>query len=100
MACPNSCRHTENTQPTRTKMKTSMLLGGDDDVVALALAQEQVAAEEQLGTGHGALGIGLAHVVDVDATLLDVLARLALGGGEAGVDEQVNEGHACAVELG
>ena len=48
-------------------------------VIALALAQQQVLAEKQVVACHRALRIVLTHVVEVNATLLDVLAGLSLG---------------------
>ena len=54
-------------------------LCGQDDVVALAFAQEQVLAEEQVFRGDGALETRLADVVQVSAAALDVFTRLAFG---------------------
>src|SRR5690606_9572247 len=68
-------------------------------VVAFAFAQEDVLAEEQVGGGErtgGGGGVAL-DVVHVNAAGLDVLARGALGGSEAGVHEQFGQRDAGTV---
>lgn len=53
------------------------LFRGDHDVVLLALAQQDVFAEEQIVRGHRPGCAGLADVVEVHAAAFDVLSRLA-----------------------
>ena len=66
----------------------------DDCVGPLAFAQEDILAEVQVGGRDGPSDLGDADVVQVDAAALDILARLALGRGEAGVDEEIGDRHA------
>ena len=57
-------------------------------------------AEEQIVQVHVALKISFAHVVDIHAAAFDVFSRLALRGGEAAVDEEVDDRGAGTLELG
>src|ERR1700722_5420091 len=106
-ACPNSCRHTENTQPTTTIKKheyicpdsaptkpskkagnlaRARLFHRDHHVVLLSLAQEHVLAEKQIACRHRPLKICFTDVVHVNAAAFDVLSRLPLGRAKSGMD--------------
>ena len=54
-------------------------------VLFAAFAQDDELAVDALVEGDGLPGIGDALVVEVEAAALDGPARVALGGGEAGV---------------
>lgn len=81
----------------RREMKSA---GGDDSVVLFAFAQEEMFAEEEIGGGDGALEVGFADVVEVDAAALDVFTGLSFGGRECGVDEKFDERNAGTFEFG
>src|SRR5208282_3627458 len=59
-------------------------------VVALAFAQEQILAEQEICKRQRPLRVGLADVVDVNAAALKVLARLPFGRAKPAMDEEVN----------
>ena len=69
-------------------------------VRAFALAQEEVFAEQEVRGRDGAGDLGRADVVHVDTAAFDVFFRLAFRGSEAGVDEQIDERSAGAIEFG
>ena len=56
-------------------------------------------AEQQISRRQIALGVCLAHVVDIDAAALDVLPRLALGRAETGKDQRLGQRRARAFEF-
>src|ERR1041385_1008523 len=69
------------------------------DVIPLSFAQQNVAAEEEVLRGDGALRIGLADVVDVDAAAFEIFSRLAFRGRKAAVHEGFDEREARAFEF-
>src|SRR5882724_12776106 len=77
-------------------MNTSAL-DAQQGVVLLALAQQQVATAEPIDGLDLPRGVLHALLVDVDPTLLDRTARLALRFREPGVDDRVHEREAVAL---
>jgi hypothetical protein len=59
--------------------RETRLIHRHDHVVFFAFAEQQMFAEQQIGTGHEAGRTGFADVVDVYAAAFGVFARLPLG---------------------
>lgn len=69
-------------------------------VLFAAFAQDEELAVDALVERDGLSGIADALVVEVEAATLDGAAGVALGGGEAGIYQQVNYGQAVTFQCG
>src|ERR1051326_7422658 len=98
MACPNSCRQTEKIQRIVTMKKQTMalpvLFGRHHDIIAFALAHEQVPAEQEVPGRDGPRGLACAHVVEIYPAALNVFSGLALRRAQTRMDEDLKQRHA------